>query len=94
MPKPNAFAVEVTTFSSTSAAKGFFAGFQGASGAKKVTFDSRTAHGVVGNGAALFYNGSQGDLAVLNGKIVLNAMTETKAAATTTSFLNSLKILS
>jgi hypothetical protein len=101
VPKPNAFVVEVFTFSSTSAAKSYFAGFQGASGAKEETLDGRTAYGVIGNSAALNSgtfvpdkNATQGNLAVREGKSILVAITQTKMAATTMSFLKSLKILS
>jgi hypothetical protein len=101
VPKPNAFEVEVIAFSSTSGSKALVQSFGSAPGSKKETFDGLTAYGAVGNAATLNTgtsvpdkNATQGDLAVLDGKSVLIAMTETTSAATTTSFFNSLKILS
>ncbi len=101
VPKPNAFEVTVITFSSTSASKNLFQSFASAPGAKKETVDGRSAYGVIGNAATLNSgtpvpdkSATQGDLAVLDGKSVVVVLVETKARATTTSFLNSLKILS
>lgn len=101
VPKPNAFEVTVITFSSASASKNYCQLFATAPGAKKVTVDGRSAYKVLGNVTTLNpgtpvpdKKATQGDLAVLDGKSVLVALVETKAAATTASFFNSLKVLS
>jgi hypothetical protein len=101
VPEPDAFEVTVITFSSTSASKDLFQGYASASGAKKETVDGRPAYDAIGNAATLNSgtpvpdkNATQGDLAVLDGKSILVALVETRKAATTKSFLLSVKILS
>lgn len=101
VPAPDAFEMTVMTFTSTSASKHLFQGYASASGAKKKTVDGRQAYEAIGNAAKLNSgapvpdkDATQGDLAVLDGKSVLVALVETKKAATTKSFLLSLKILS
>jgi hypothetical protein len=102
VPKPNAFAVLVLTFSSPSVANtGFQGGESNTPGVKKETLDGRRAYVIVGNAAAMNRGtpvpdkkATQGTLVVLDGKSIVTAATETKGMATTTSFLNSLKVLS
>jgi hypothetical protein len=101
VPGPDAFEVTVITFRSASASKNLFQGYASAPGAKKETVDRRQAYEAVGNAATLNSgtpvpdkDATQGDLAVLDGKSVLVALVETKKAATTRSFLLSLKIRS
>lgn len=100
VPKPNVFEVGVMTFGSTSAAKSDWQlhGFE--PGVKKEIIDGKSAYSAVGNAATLNpgspvpdKSATQGVLAILDGKSVFVIMAETKAAATTISFFNSIKFL-
>ncbi len=101
IPKPNAFAMIVLTFSSTSYPKKYFQAAPSAfPSAKKVTVDGRSAYIAVGNAAKMNSGNpvpdekaTEGDLTVLDGKSIIVAAVETKTAATTTAFFSLLKIL-
>jgi hypothetical protein len=102
VPKPNAFAVLVFTFSSTSAANNVFRAVEsGSPGGKKESIDGRRAYVLVGNAGVMNEgtpvpdkNATQGDFTALDGKSVIAAATDTIAVAATTSFFESIKILS
>jgi len=99
VPPPDAYEVTVIGFASTSTARSLLTTYGTAPGAKKRTVDGHAAYGVVGNvvtlngGAAVpDKHATQGDLAVLDGKSVIIALVETKAASAARSFVTSLRI--
>jgi len=101
VPKPNAFGVDVITFSSTSTTRTVAQEFASDLGAKKETVDGRTAYRVVGNVGKLSQGTSvpdksatEGFLVVIDGKSLVDAQAVTKTSSATTSFLGSLKVLS